>query len=318
MDELMIDTKKAILDSKYSDNEYLDAATSINTKKAYQSDIEHYKSAGFHLPATPEEIVSYLKQFAGELNPRTLSRRITSIKIWHELKGLRDPVRNPLVRKMMKGISRLHGVPKKQAQALRIADLEKISAHLLSKGDLISVRNRAVILLGFFGALRRSEIVNLKWEHVSFEKEGIELILLETKTDQVREGQKCIIPFGNDSRCPVRALLAWRKESKLWEGYIFRPFNKKGELIERNRAMSARHINILVQNIVRDSGMLDSELYSAHSLRRGFATESARLGASMASIQKHGRWKSTKTVLEYIEAGRKFEDSALNVLYDFS
>ena len=74
---------------------------------------------------------------------------------------------------------------------------------------------------------------------------------------------------------------------------------------------------MLIRDLVKTVGFPNAEQYSAHSLRRGFATEAARLGASMPSIQKHGRWKSTRTVVEYVEAGRRFEDSAVNVLFEF-
>ena len=216
----------------------------------------------------------------------------------------------------MKGIARLHGKPKVQALALKLKDLDKISEYLSKKESLMAKRNRAVILVGYFGALRRSEIANLTWEQVAFENEGIVLTLYNAKTDKKGEGQKCIIPFGNKSRCPVQALLEWRQAAKLWEGPVFRKLSKTGTILIGG--ISGITINRVVQSIAQEVGLFSPELYSAHSLRRGFATESARLGASMPAIQKHGRWKTTKTVVEYVEAGRQFEDSALQVLYDFS
>lgn len=298
-----------------TDNHYIHAATSDNTRRAYRADIEHFLASGFSLPATAEMIESYLRKSARDNNPRTLTRRMTAIRQWHKLKGEGDPTDNPLVQKTLRGIKRLHGAPKKQAQALRLEDLDKISANLSANDSLICSRNRALILVGFFGALRRSEIVSLRWEDISFERDGMVLHLAHTKTDQVGDGQTCVIPFGPGGRCPVQALIDWRAKSGLWEGHVFRGLSKTGSVYKK--PISAHHLNRLIQSIIKEVGLPNPELYSAHSLRRGFATESSRLGASMPAIQKHGRWKTTKTVVEYVEAGRRFEDSAVKVLFDF-
>jgi len=267
------------------------------------------------LPATPDMVEGYLRQCADELNPRTLTRRITAIRQWHKLSEHDDPTKHPLVIKTLRGIKRLHGRPRQQAIALRLADLDKITQHLQQVETLITIRNRAMLLVGFFGAFRRSELVALTWEHVEFVSDGMVITLPRSKTDQIGEGSQCVIPFGNDIRCPVRALLAWRKASKLWEGPIFRRVSKTGNI--NKAAISAYYLNQIIQQSVASANIPNAEQYSAHSLRRGFATEAARLGASMPSIQRHGRWKSTKTVIEYIEAGRQFADSAVNVLFDF-
>ena len=296
-------------------NTYIYAATSDNTRKSYQADINHFLKAGFELPATDESIEAYLQHCANDYNPRTLSRRMTSLRQWHRLQDIADPTDTPLVRKTMQGIARLHGKPKKQALALRLEDLDKISAHLVEQGGLVDIRNRALILVGFFGAFRRSELVGLQWEHVSFVNDGMIITLPRSKTDQVGEGARCVIPFGNKERCPVQALLEWRNQAKLWSGAVFRRLSKTGTISDK--AISTDYCNRLLRQIIKDAGMPNAELYSAHSLRRGFATEAARLGASMPSIQRHGRWQTTRIVVEYIEAGRQFADSAVKVLFDF-
>lgn len=125
-----------------------------------------------------------------------------------------------------------------------------------------------------------------------------------------------MIPFGNELRYPVRALLDWRKASQQFEGPLFRRISKTGTVSET--AISGQSVNLILRQLAFEAGIPNSDQMSAHSLRRGFATEFARLGASMPAIQRHGRWRSTKTVVEYIEAGRQFVDSAVNVLFDFS
>ena len=123
-----------------------------------------------------------------------------------------------------------------------------------------------------------------------------------------------IISTNARNRCPARALLDWHQASRQYEGYIFRRFSPKGSLLDK--PISADRDNPIIKSIAKVAGCSRAEEISAHSLRRGFATETARMGAFMASIQKHGRWKSTQTVLEYIEAGREFKDSAVNVLFE--
>ena len=123
-----------------------------------------------------------------------------------------------------------------------------------------------------------------------------------------------MIPVGPRHRCPMHALLNWRGESNQYSGYVFRRFSPKG-IIQEN-PISGHRCNELIKQLAKEAGLTGAEHMSAHSLRRGFATESARCGASMPSIQRHGRWKTTQTVVETIEAGRKFSDSAVNVLFN--
>ena len=306
----------ALLES--SDNSYIQAATSPNTRRAYQADIEHFTGClapERALPATPVMVETYLKQCAAQHNPRTLVRRLTALRQWHRLKGHEDPTQSPLVIKTMRGITRLHGRPKRQACALRLKELDQLTAYLQSKDTLLNIRNRALILVGFFGAFRRSELVSLSWEQIALVSDGMVVTLPRSKTDQTGEGASCVIPFGNDNRCPVRALIDWRQRSEQWSGPIFRKLSKTGTILET--PITAHHLNRLIQAIAHQAKLPNAEQYSAHSLRRGFATEAARLGASMPAIQRHGRWKSTRTVVEYIEAGRQFADSAVNVLFEF-
>ena len=169
-------------------------------------------------------------------------------------------------------------------------------------------------MLGFFGALRRSEIVSLNWEQVEFINGGLKLTILNSKTDANREGQSCLIPAGKDNRCPIDALYEWRRIAKAWEGPVFLGISKTGRLFKK--AITPLHVNTIVRQIAKEVGLMDAELYSAHSLRRGFATELARLGGSMTSIQKQGRWRTISTVAEYVEAARSLKDSDLNKLFD--
>jgi integrase len=293
---------------------YAKEGTAENTRIAYQADIQYYQEQGGQIPASLESIIAFLESSASLRNPRSLRRIIIALSQWHIYKEYPDHTKHPIVKKVMKGIARTHGVPKKQAAAMTLNDLDKIVAYLDEPADsLEAARDRAMILLGFYGAFRRSELVSLRWEQVSFENKGIIVTLGRSKTDQEGEGQRVIIPTSTRNRCPARALLDWRQASGQYEGYIFRRFSPKGSLLDK--PISADRANSIIKAIAKVAGCPRADEMSAHSLRRGFATETARMGASMASIQKHGRWKSTQTVLEYIEAGREFSDSAVNVLF---
>lgn len=298
------------------EQKYIHAATSDNTRRAYQADIQHFQKCGGQLPATPNMIEAYLKECAPHYNPRTLVRRVTALRQWHKLKQFDDPTKSLLVSKTLRGILRLHGKPRKQAPALRLKELDQMMVFAKENPSLINTRNRALLLLGFFGAFRRSELVSLTWEQICFVGDGMTIILPRSKTDQLGEGQRCIIPFGNDLRCPVRALLEWRDAIKQFEGPIFRRITKTGKI--GDNALSDRYVNKVIHQMAKSIGLPHADQMSSHSLRRGFATESARLGSSLPAIQRHGRWRCTKTVLEYIEAGREFKDSAVNVLFEFA
>ena len=134
-----------------------------------------------------------------------------------------------------------------------------------------------------------------------------------SKTDQSGQGENCVIPFGGADRCPVQALLDWKRLCKNQDGEVFSRITKAGTL--RQGAICARQVNRILREIAKGAGLQNANRITAHALRRGFATESARCGASMPAIQRHGRWRSTKTVVEYIEAGRQLEDSAVHVLF---
>lgn len=292
--------------------DYIHAATSNNTRKACQSDVRHFMNWGGLLPASPKSIVNYLHQHAAILNPRTLHRRLTAIKQWHLTQGFADPTSHPYIRKTLTGIKNTHGKPKDKAPALTLDDLKKIVAVLSKSARLIDIRNNALIQLGFFGAFRRSELVAIKWEDVTFSKEGIEIIIPRSKTDQSGEGQVCAIPNGNDSVCAARALKQWQEYSGLSEGYIFRGISKSENIL--SHAIKSNQVNLIIKKIARNCGLDYANDYSAHSLRRGFATEAAKHNAPFQSIMRQGRWKHEGTVLGYIEEGKRFEENAVKVI----
>lgn len=294
-------------------NPYLTAATSDNTRRAYRSDIKHFEQSGGVLPTTPEQIIYYLQNFADKLNSRTLSRRLIALKHWHQYQGFSDPTSHPLVTKTMIGITRIHGKPKTKAPALSPADLHKMVEALLEKTSLLAVRDNAILQIGFFGALRRSEIVNIQYEHINWQSDGIEILLPTSKTDQTHEGQYCVVPYGNNVLCPVKALENWLIRSHIKEGMIFRRI-MQNKIVDNNplTPLSIQHI---IKRAAHLAKLPNADNITPHSLRRGLATSAARANASVQTIMRAGRWKQVNTVMEYIEASERFsENAAKNVL----
>jgi site-specific recombinase XerD len=291
---------------------YLQAATSQNTRKAYQQDIRHFLNSGGLLPATPDSVMTYLQQFASILNSRTLARRLTAIKHWHSSQGFADPTSHLLVRKTLTGIKNIHGKPKNKALALQVEQLASMVAFLKLRAELIDYRNNALVQIGFFGAFRRSELVNIYFEHIRFVTGGVEILIPRSKTDQSGEGLICAIPYGNERLCPVIALKIWCEKALISKGPIFRRITRGNLLSEKS--IASNHINIIIKTLAYQCNLANADQYSSHSLRRGFATTASQQGASLSSIMQQGRWQHTGTALGYMEEGKRFEDNAASFI----
>lgn len=293
---------------------YLQAAVSNNTRKAYLHDIRHFINWGGLLPASPEQVVRYLHDFAETLNVRTLSRRLTALKQWHLCQGFSDPTALQIVRKTMTGIKNLHGKPKDKAPALQMEQLVTIAKYLKGSPRLMDCRNNAIIQVAFFGAFRRSELVNIHYEHITFHPEGMEILVPRSKTDQGGEGQYCAIPFGDDILCPVTALTTWCEEAGISSGSVFRAINRVDNV--GTKALNPSSINVIIKEIAAACNLPNACQYSSHSLRRGFATCASKKGAPFGAIMRQGRWQHEGTVLGYIEEGQRFEENAASIILD--
>lgn len=291
---------------------YAHAATSANTRQAYRSDVRHFIEWGGLLPTTPDVIIRYLEEYADSLNPNTLKRRLTAIKNWHTYQNFQDPTGHPLIRKTLSGISRVHGRAAEKAKALSLEQLTLLSQHLIRKDRLIDWRDNALLQVGFFGAFRRSELVSIEWEHVNFVPKGVEIFLARSKTDPEGEGHVCAIPYGNATMCPVMALKRWQEKSQHSSGPVFIGITKGGQL--RSRALSPESVSLILKNVAAECQLPNAEAFSAHSLRRGFATSASQKGANLVAVMRHGRWRSERTVMGYIEEGQRFEENVAGLL----
>lgn len=294
---------------------YVQRATSENTRAAYQCDVRHFECWGGQLPCDTASIVRYLHEHAEHLNPRTLQRRITALRLFHTSQGFADPTVHPLVSKTLRGIHKTHGRPRAQAPALRLEQLQQ-AIELLEKNDtLTSTRDQCLLSLGFYGALRGSELVVIHVEHIEFLDKGLRIGIPRSKTDRVNEGQQVFLPtLGSKNRtCPISLTRQWLEESAIQTGPLFP--SKKQRQGDRVVPVSKSGLNRLLKSVARECGWAQPQTYSSHSLRRGLATSASAAGASVKSIMKQGRWQSEKTVLQYVEEGQAFDDNAVNALF---
>ncbi|WP_423064299.1 site-specific integrase [Candidiatus Paracoxiella cheracis] len=306
------------LEDVYYEPDVIDqqASMSESTRRAYYSDLQDFLTkTGRALPTDIESVLQYLEACTDQVNPRTLRRRLSMIRKWHQLHRMPDPTHDLSIKEKITAIARTHGTPKVKAKALRLPALLQLIAYLETHSSLLYIRNKALLLIGYFGAFRRSELVNLVWESIDFVPEGMTIQLPRSKTDQSGEGFVCAIPFGPDHYCPVRALLAWRDASGQYEGYLFRQITNQGKVLES--PISSHHWNNELKRLAHHAKLPNAEQITSHSLRRGSTTEAASRGAPLMTLKQHGRWRSGNSVLEYIEEGRRFKDSAAKLLFDF-
>lgn len=291
---------------------YAEAQHTSATKTAYTTDWRLYtlwcqQSNLCPLPASPETVALYLTYRAESgRKPSVIERDLTTISMAHTNANYESPRKSPLVRSVMKGIRRTKGTLQRQATPLLPRDLKAISNDLPEK--LAGLRDRALLLLGFAGALRRSELVALLVSDVAFVDNGLELIIRRSKTDQEGKGEKKGIPFGSDAAtCPVRALKAWFAESHISHGAIFRPIDKYGNI--RLGTLTGRSVARIVKQRAKEVG-IPSESISGHSLRSGLATAAARAGKSTHAIMRQTGHKSLNMVQKYVREATLFADNA--------
>ena len=297
--------------------DYLHEATAVNTRRAYQAGIRQFEAYGGLLPADEESIIRYLTHHASLLNPRTLSLHLTALSHWHRYQQLTDPTQTPRIRKLLKGIQRKHGKPKRKAKALRAEHINRMITELHKKNDLKAIRDSALIQIAYFGAFRRSELIAIHLEHLRFEPEGLLILIPKSKTDQMKEGKIKALPYGKTSHaaCPVKAIKLWIEYSGITEGVLFRKINRWGNL--SHSALHPDSISSILKSLAKQCQFDFVENVSSHSLRRGFATSAARAGADFSAIKRQGGWKNDSMVREYIEEGQLFDENAAQHLIEF-
>jgi integrase len=284
---------------------YVKAGVAPATRRAYQSDLDHFLAWGGALPATDAQVASYLADYAGALTVATLTRRLAAISVAHEAHKLPNPVQSPLVRATMRGVRREHGVGQRQAKPLLRDDLFDVLAKTGER--LKDLRDRALLLTGFAGGLRRSELVAVNCIDIEHVRQGLVITLRRSKTDQEGVGRKIGIPLGRTKWCPVAALDHWLEATDIEEGPVFRRVDRHGRVFPER--LSAEAVSSVVRERLAAAGF-DPRGHSGHSLRAGFATSAAQVGASMQKIRAQTGHASDSMLTRYIRSAELFLDNA--------
>ena len=284
----------------------LKSSKANNTVRAYRSDFKDFgafcaKNGFKSLPSEPKIVSLYLTHLSiKDAKISTLRRRLVSIGMIHKLKGHYLDTKHPVIMENLHGIKRVKGSNQKAKKPILINDL-KLIINVINEenqSDKRKIRDRAILLVGFSGGFRRSELVNIEYEDVEFVTEGVKIFVKRSKTDQSGEGMTKAIPyFTNSNYCPVKSLNEWFSKSEIKSGKIF--------------DISDKSVALIIKKYVSLAG-LDPNKYGGHSLRSGFATSTAESGAEERNIMAMTGHKTTQMVRRYIQEANLFKNNALN------
>ncbi|MHB0934917.1 MAG: site-specific integrase [Armatimonadota bacterium] len=284
---------------------YVRDSKAAATQRAYQQDWRQFvawlnaRGCREDLPIAPEIIAAWITELADSgSRPSTISRKVAAVGFAHRLAEVENTTARPLVTETMKGIRRRLKVRARQVRPLTVEDMRTMVS--LQPATLAGVRNRALLLLGFAGAFRRSELVALNVEDIREDKDGLTVLIAKSKGDQEASGQYVGIPAGKyHDTCPVRAYKEWLRESSITGGPVFRQVDTADHLLPDR--MSDRAVARLVKSACESAG-LDPKLYSGHSLRAGFVTAAYRAGAREVNIMRQTRHRRSDTLQLYIRS----------------
>lgn len=285
------------------------ASLSEGTKRGYQNDIAQFKAWGGNIPASPETIAAYLADLSGTHQTATIVRRVTALSKAHEAIGAPNPTKSEIVRATMRGIKRTIGTASREAKPVLREDLFQM---LECMGDSAKdMRDKALLLLGFAGAFRRSELVSIDVADIEHIRQGIVVTLRRSKTDQEGRGRKIGIPFGRSKWCPVKELAAWLEQAKIETGPVFRGVNRHDHVADQR--LSGEAVCIIIKQRVAAAGF-DPTGYSGHSLRAGLATSATMVGASAWKIRQQTGHASDAMLNRYIRDGDMFTSNAAGMV----
>lgn len=315
-------TKTSKQELTHEAREYMDASKAPATKKAYRSDWKTFTTwvadQGLEpLPAAGSTVANYITYLAeAGRAPSTISRALTSIAQAHKTLDMVSPTTSPEVANVYKGIKRTKGTAQKRAKPLVIAELKRLCDNM--RPTFLGRRDKALVLLGWAGALRRSELVALDLDHVDFVDEGMTILIASSKTDQDGAGYKLGIPFAADKNyCPVLKLKHWLDLAVIVRGPLFIAVGTPGKkflaTVDEPRRLAASAVNTIIKRRLKQAGM-NAAGYSGHSLRAGFITTAAAQETPEYLIQAHTRHRSAKVLRGYMRDGNLFASNPLSIL----
>lgn len=278
-------------------NGYMAASQSSATAAAYALDEKMFCAAGGTIPASPLQIVEFLAAFAGKLAVATLERRLIGIHHAHVDRGLVSPVHDAGVKKTMAGIKRTFGVRQRRVRPILKDDLVAMMVMSDRQRPKKAARDKALLLIGFAGAFRRSELVAIKREHLIEHSSGIEILLVRSKTDQSGAGRTVFVPYANGDRCPVLALQEWLTISGIGTGYIFRSVDRHDRIADE--PLTAQSVALIIKNSIGKVGGPEADV-SGHSMRAGYCTQAAIAGLQPFQIREQTGHTSDAALARYI------------------
>jgi integrase len=293
---------------------FIEAAKAENSRRAYRSDWRLFaawcqRQGLVSLPATPETVTLYLTALAADHKPASLQRKLTSITKAHQAAGFPSPasMQHAVVSETLKGIRRTLGTAQPGKEPLLTADILGMLDSL--DDDLQGCRDRALLLAGFAGGFRRSELAHLDVEDITETEDGLVIKVRRSKTDPEGQGTAVALPLPYGSAaatCPVRSCRAWIARARLTAGPVFRSVDRHGRV--GSARLNAGSIARIVKRAAEAAGR-DPEDYAGHSLRAGFATQAFLNGATEVAIMRQTRHKSLNTLRKYIRDRSLFRDN---------
>jgi integrase len=289
---------------------YRQAARRESTTRRYAQVIEHFEGEwGGLLPASQTSVARYLAEHAERFSPGTLRTHLAALARWHQEQGFLDPTKTPVVRDVLRGIQALHPRAPRQAEPLQLQELEACIQALTQEGlsgqsalRLRACRDRLLILLGFWRALRSDELCRLRIEDIRLDAgRGLELFLPSSKTDRANQGRQLRVP-ALSRLCPVQAYEEWLACSGLQNGPMLRNVDRWGRLGDGLHSYSVSRI---LRRAFHRNG-LPTEGYSGHSLRRGFATWASANHWSAKALMDYVGWRDVQSAMRYVEADAPF------------
>ena len=295
----------------------LKSSKANNTLRAYKSDFQDFgafcaKHGLNSLPTEPKIVSLYLTHLSKNSKISTLRRRLVSISMVHKLKGHYLDTKHPIIVENLMGIRRVKGSIQKGKKPLLINHL-KLIINVIDEqkvDEIKKLRDKSIILIGFGGGFRRTELISIDHEDLEFVTEGLKINVKRSKTDQFGEGMIKGLPyFNNEIYCPVKNLKTWLEVSQIKYGPIFRRFSKGLSLT--NKRLTDQSVVLLMKEYLKLAG-IENTNFAGHSLRSGFATVAAESGADERSIMAMTGHKTTQMVRRYIKEANIFKNNALN------
>ncbi|WP_245440593.1 site-specific integrase [Rhizobium phaseoli] len=291
--------------------DYGRAALSQNTMRAYRCDWEDFRCwtaerGKSSLPALPATVANYASSLAtaGKKVP-TIARKLAAIRFFHRGAGEENPTDNAGVAAILKGIRRTVGTAPRQKAPATVDVIHALMARIEPE-TLQGRRDRALLLLGFAGAFRRSELVAITIEDLTFSDDGVDVFLPKSKTDQEAKGQSVAVLNGKALR-PADRLKEWLAAAGISSGPVFRRIIRGDHLTDE--PLTAQSVALIVKKYA-DAAGLDVERLSGHSLRAGFVTSAAENRASISRIMEVTRHRDPRTVETYVRRADRFKDHA--------